>query len=776
MRSRIFILIVFLSYFSVANSQVLKQKIKGVVLDQSSNIPIAKATIRIESQQIFSVSDSNGNFVLADVPLGRFDLEITCAGYESSLIKEIEVNSAKEVFLNISLRQKISKLGEIKFSAQVNKQSPLNNLATVSAKMLSVEEAKRYAGGFDDPARLVSAFAGVSSNVNNNAIMVRGNSPKSLQWKLEGVEIANPNHFADLSAFGGGGLSGLSSQLLANSDFLTGAFPAEYSNALSGVFDINMRKGNASKREHAIQIGITGIDFASEGPFTKKSKSSYLFNYRYSTLTLLAPILPDNGGGVKYQDLSFKLNFPTKKYGTFSVWGIGLIDGSGQNANLDSTKWYTILDKQVQEAQQFMGSLGLAQKYFINNRTYIKTTLATSFSGINFFTDNITKTLQQEPKSSIANKSINWVLSSFINTKYSARHTNKSGISATKMGYRLQLKNALNPGVLQTIVDEDGTSFLISGYTNSNYNLSDNLLVNVGAVFQLFTLNNRYTIEPRAGLKYTLSNKQILSVGYGMHSRLERMNYYFGKHPITGSYINKNLDFTKAHHLVVGYDNNISKYLHLKMEPYYQYLFAVPVIEDSSFSFINLQNDWFFNQPLVNKGTGRNIGIDISLDHYMNKGLYYLATASLFDSKYKGGDNIWRNTRFNRNYAANFLIGKEWNLPGSKNRKLGVNGRANYQGGDRYSPINTAASLQQQEVIFDESRAFDAQIAPSFTTHFTVLYKTNKARSTRELALKLINATQFKEFYHFEFNFKTQQVQEHREAIFIPNLSYKVEF
>ena len=140
--------------------------------------------------------------------------------------------------MTIQMKENTGLLSEVVVKPNVNKELPLNNLASVSAKMLSVEEATRYAGGFDDPARLVSSFAGVSSNVSNNAIAIRGNSPQSLQWKMEGIEIPNPNHFADMTTFGGGGLTALSSQLLANSDFFSGAMPAEYSNALSGVFDI----------------------------------------------------------------------------------------------------------------------------------------------------------------------------------------------------------------------------------------------------------------------------------------------------------------------------------------------------------------------------------------------------------------------------------------------------------------------------------------------------------------------------------------------------------
>jgi len=625
---------------------------------------------------------------------------------------------------------------------------------------------------------LVSAFAGVSSNVGNNAIVVRGNNPQALQWKIEGIEIPNPNHFADMAAFGGGGLTALSSQLLANSDFFLGAFPAEYNNALSGVFDIFMRNGNNTKHEHTFQLGLMGIDFSSEGPFKKGKRSSYLFNYRYSTLALLEPIMPENAGGVRYQDLSFKLNFPTKKAGIFSVWGIGLIDGSGAKAKTDKSKWEYDADKDKQDVKQYMGASGISHKIFLNNKQYVKSTLAATINGIDFTTDRLDSNLSFLPKNKVNNTNWNFVLSSFLNTKFSAKHTNKIGFSATGLMYNILLKNAVQLGnPLQTIEDENGYSTLLAAYTNSTINLSEKITMNLGINGQLFALNNHYTIEPRIGIKYQFTPKQLLSFGYGLHSRLERLNYYFAKNSLYGNDpINKNLDFTKSHHLVLGYDVSFSEFTHFKIEAYYQQLFNVPVISDSSFSLINTQNDWFFNEKLQNSGKGRNYGVDITFEKYLSQGYYYMLSASLFNSEYNGGDNIWRDTRYNRNYAFNFLIGKEWQMGKTKQNTLGLNTRLSYQGGDHYSPINETASLAAQDAIFDETKAFSKQFPAAFTFHFTASYKINKKKTSHEFALKIINATMYEEFSGFQYNYITKTIVERREAVFLPNISYKIEF
>ena len=319
------------------NAQSPNQDIQGRIYDELTGEPLPFVNIVIKDSDplVGTASDIDGNFIIENIPLGRISLVVSYIGYESKILPEIILSSGKSINLEIGLSQSFETLNEIVIRPKVEKQKPLNQMANVSARMLSVGEANRYAGGFDDPARLASSFPGVASSTGNNAIVIRGNAPKYLQWKIEGVEIPNPNHFADLGAFGGGGLTAISSNLLANSDFFTGAFPAEYNNAISGVFDIRMRNGNASFHNHSFEAGLIGVDFTSEGPISKKSNSSYLFNYRYSTLGLMAPLLPEDAEGTNYQDLSFKLKFPTKGIGTFSWWGIGLLDKSGTKPETD---------------------------------------------------------------------------------------------------------------------------------------------------------------------------------------------------------------------------------------------------------------------------------------------------------------------------------------------------------------------------------------------------------------------------------------------------------
>jgi len=775
-QSVLFMLFLFLCHQIPA--QNLTQVLKGKVQDESSGLPIPFATIMVKNTLpiLGTISGSDGLYILKNVPVGRYDIEIRCIGYEPALIREVLITTGKQAEENISLREAILSIDEIEIKPKTNKEQPLNQMALVSSRMLSVEEAKRYAGGFDDPARLASSFAGVASNIGNNGIIVRGNAPHMLSWRLEGVEIPNPNHFADMSAFGAGGITALSSQLLANSDFYTGAFPAEYGNATSGVFDIFMRNGNFSHREHTFQIGLIGLDFASEGPFSKKRNSLYLLNYRYSTLSLVTPLLPADAEGTNYQDLAFKLNFPTKKTGTFSLWGIGLKDRSGSVAETEPALWNYHQDRQTQDVNQYMGACGLSHKLFLGNSTCLQTTLATNGSGLDLVTDEYIHPGQYFRKDQIRNFSQNFVLTGFLNHKFSNVHTNRTGYIITLLNYDLLIKNAQNPeSLLQTTVNQSGRSLFLSGYTSSQLRFSQDLTTTIGIHLQCFLLNRNFTLEPRGALKWQINNANSAGLAFGSHSRLERLNIYFIQDK-NGMPVNGNLGFSKAHHLVLNYDWSVLKNTRLKLEPYYQWLTNLPVSPDNSFALINQKDDWFISQPLSNKGKGRNLGIDLTLEQFINNGFYYLITASVFDSKYRGGDGIWRNTRYNRNYLINLLTGKEWKTGKQKQNIFSLNGRLSFQGGDRIIPVDYIASEIENEIVLNENLAFRDKLDPTLVFHFTSNYRINKSRYTSTWSLQVINATGVKEFYGFRRNLKTGTIEANKEAIVVPNISYKIEF
>lgn len=764
-----------------AQQNLPTQTIRGIVVDKASGAPLPFISVGLLSlPQTGTTTDDDGKFILTNLPIGRHSIQATSMGYETAVFREIMLTSAKETFLEIQLKENATELDEVVITNQTNKDQPLNKMALSGARMLSVEEARRYAGGMDDPARLASSFAGVSPSVGNNGISIHGNAPHLLQWRMEDIEIPNPNHFADISVLGGGVLSSLSSNIMGNSDFFTGAFPAEYNNAVSGVFDMKMRNGNNEKYEHTFQAGILGIDFASEGPFSKKHNASYIFNYRYSTTALMDKLGSEveEGATIKYQDLNFKFNFPTKKAGVFSLWGTALIDDYEQKPDKDKDKWENMNDRGQSKSDQTMAAGGITHRYFLGDGGLWKTSLATTYSKskasmeLRDYQDNIS------PYMTSTNRYTNLIFKSSFNKKISSRFTNMTGITYTKLLYKMNFDLVPHEGhPLANISQGDGNTDLISAFNSSLIGLSDKVDLSVGVNTQTMTLNKEWTVEPRASVRWQASNKSAFAIAYGLHSRMEKMDVYFVKTKGTAEAENKKLGFTKSHHLMLTYDYKISDDMHLKIEPYAQFLYDIPVMADSSYSVLN-RRDFWVEDPLVNEGKGENFGLDITFEKYMTKGLYYMITASIFDSKYCGGDGVWHNTRYNRNYIINGLIGKEWMLGRSKQNVFAINLKLALQGGERYSPVDEQATLNDPDKVvqYDETKAFSKQLSPMLLANYSVSYKINKKKISHEFAIQGVNATGSKEFIGHDYNIKTNTIEIYRNATILTNISYKIQF
>lgn len=782
MKKVVVALVSFLLFYTGGNSLLAQGNvIRGTVVDFASGSPLISASVVVLNIQpwVGASTNNEGGFVLPSLSVGRYDIQVSCLGYETVTHREVMVSSAKETFLNISLRENVQQLDEIVIRSTVNKDKPLNTMATVGARMLSVDESSRYAGGFDDPARLVTAFAGVTGNVRSNGIAIRGNSPQFLQWRLEGLEMPNPTHFSNVLGVGGGILTALSSQVLDNSDFMTGAFPAEYGNALSGVFDMQLRSGNNYQREHTVQIGPLGLEYASEGPFVKGGKASYLFNYRYSSVATIGKLLPDLAGeaaGMRYQDLSFKLNFPTRKAGTFSVWGISILDKFVRTPPEDVEEWENN-NKGWGDSRQTKLMGGIGHKLLFANG-YWKTSLGANLTKEKMIFEHWGVDGSKYPTIDFDESNWKFILNSFINKKFSASHVNRTGITVTSMLYDLDYYMSPDveifpPDPMRNIARSKGNSMLLSAYSQSTLRFGERWNVNVGLHAQHFLLNKQTTLEPRVGVKWQLAPGHSFGAAYGLHSRHEKLDYYFIR--INDEYVNQKLKLGKAHHLSFGYDWAISNNLHLKIEPYYQYLYDIAVMRDGVGSIINYQN-FYLMEALTGKGKGKNYGIELTFERYLNKGYYYMFTGSLFRSLYSGGNGEWHSTRLDRKFLFNLLGGREWTLGKKKDKLLSVNLRLSYQGGERYTPFDIEASQEAEKVIYDNSNVYGKHYNPVLLVHFTASYKIYKRKLAHEFAIKMINATGVKEWGDPYYNYYDNKPVVYRIAISIPNIYYKIEF
>ena len=772
--------LLLLSVYSLT-AQTPVRTLRGTVTDADTRTPLPGANVvLVNSQPLQGVTtDAQGLFRLEKVPVGRQSLQVTYIGYKPVIIPEILVTTGKEVVLNISLEEEPVTAREVEIKATTEKDKPLNAMAMISARSFSVEESRRYAGSADDPMRAVSNFAGVagSADISSNEIIVRGNSPKGLLWRVDGVDIPNPNHYAYVGT-SGGGMTMFSSQVLSNSDFYTAAFPAEYGNALSGVFDMKFRSGNTERHEFALQAGIQGIDVSAEGPFSRKARSSYLFNYRYSILGFLQLIDPEMKNKIpSYQDLSFKINLPAGKAGTFSLVGIGGISRSKYMPDKDSAAWKTLEDRTQSLLNNNMGALALIHAVELSRRTSLRSYLSATYNSVTWNNGYLGSGYQLIPQDSVKQANYRFGAGTVLSHRFSKGHVNRTGFRFTRMYFDSDLQT-LNPvtGVFGTVYRGKGNTDLIQAYSESKIDLGRRVTLTAGLDFQWFLLNRHYSVEPRVAVRWQVAPKHALSAGYGKHSQTEDAGLYLSATPgVAGEQVtpNRRLDFSKAHHFVVGYDFTPRSWLRFKTEIYYQYLCSIPVVPGSYLSLIN-SSGGYWGDSLVNDGTGRNAGIDLTFEKFLTKGYYYLVTVSLFDSKYRGGDGIERNTRFNTGYVVNLLGGKEWMI--RKKNILGLNLKASATGGEWYVPIDAAASAEQHREILDESKAYREQLPAFFYLDLTVTYRTNHRKFSGTWALQLKNLLNSKPTLGYMYNDFNQSVEPVHSTGLIPFISYKIEF
>ena len=778
LKTYFFLMLSLLSF--AAKTQTLSQTIRGKVVDQVTQIPMPGATVMVLNTDplLGEITNELGEFKIPAVPIGSQTLRVSFVGYKDIILPNIQVNSGKEVVLQIALEEDITQIQEFVVTA-TDKDRTINEMVVVSGRTFSVEEARKFAAAVNDPGRMAISFSGVvGTDDGNNTISVRGNSPNGLLWRMEGIDIPNPNHFVNPGS-SGGGVSILSSQLLANSDFLTGAFAAEYGNALSGVFDLNLRKGNNENQEFTVQAGFLGLDLAAEGPIAKNYRGSYLVNYRYSTLSLLSKLgLPLGDFVTNFQDLSFNVYLPTGSKSSISLFGFGGLSDQKSNAESDSLIWESEGDRYSSKFLSNTGAVGIKYSTTLNQSNFLQTTLLASGNTIGDQGSRLDNEYFNEDRYDEKFSNSKITFSSVLNSKLSARSSLRSGIYLNKLYYTLyQVNYDEDLRRLVKNIDSDGSTQSIQAFSQWNYRATDRLTVNLGFHYLQLLLNNSKSLEPRASISYELDEKQRLSFGYGLHSQVQPLGTYFAEKEIAGQITlpNHDLDLSKSHHFVLGYDRSLNPLLRLKIETYYQHLFQIPIKEgaDETYSIIN--QEWSFaTDPLINKGYGKNYGVEMTLEQFTHNNLYFLLSTSLYNSQYKTQENVWRNTRFNGNLNVTFTGGKEFEL--RKNRTLGINIRGIYGGGLRTTPILLDESIQKGETVLDDSKAFEEQNPAYFRTDLRLSLKRNKEKSTRIWALDIQNATNRKNIYGRYYEPMDSEIKTSYQAPLIPILSYRVEF
>jgi hypothetical protein len=754
----------------VTLAQDYTQSIRGRVIDKDTRQPIPGVNVALldDPENITGTStDMDGWYTLKDLDIGRHELRYSFIGYLPQIINNVQVNSGRQTILNIELEEAAIEMEAVEISATRDGE-PLNEMAIISARQFNVQETERYAGSRGEPSRMASNFAGVQgADDSRNDIVIRGNSPQAILWRIEDLPISNPNHF-NIPGTAGGSVSILNNKTLGNSDFYTGAFPAEFGNATAGVFDLNIREGNNQSHEFVGQFGFLGTEAMIEGPISREKNITYMAAYRYSTLAMIGGLGIEYGTDAipNYQDLTFKVNIPGKGASSFSIFGVGGISDIdiliSDQETPDDRNIYGDNDRD-QYFGSTMGMVGAAYTRSLSERTYIKGVVGYNYSQVDSYHELVYRYVDDngryqldsvnafDPLLDYTFREQRTVGHFFLNSKLNRQHVIKAGVVAEHLNFTYEdstwVFDTASPDFDTWRVrwDSRDQSLLLQPYVQWKYRPNNDWLITFGLHSQYFSLANALSpIEPRGAIRKTFRDGSSFNIGGGLHSQTQPYYlYYFSEQrDANGAPVlyNSTMDFTKAIHSVAGYDRMLKPNLRFKTEVYFQWLYDIPVDPNSaSFSLANTGSGFerFFPDTLVNAGYQRNYGIEFTLEKFFANQYYLLFTGSLFDSKYQGPDGLWRNTDFNGNFAANALFAKEFQL--SKKSMLSLGGKVTVVGGRWYGPPDIPASNQQRELIVIDSLRNTQQFPHYFRADVKVNYRLNTKNITHEIGIDLVN-------------------------------------
>jgi hypothetical protein len=779
---RLILSILLLAITGTLIAQGNQQTVRGTVLDADTRQPMIGATVIVVNSDpiIGTTTDLDGRFILNNVPVGRIALQVRMLGYDEQLLTNLLLNSAKELVLDIKMQESLVQLNEVVISGKKGHGEVRNDMATMSARKISVEETSRIAGGINDPARMVTAFSGVASDpAGDNTIIVRGNSPKGVLWRLEGIEIPNPNHFAN-DGTTGGPINVLNSDMIDDSDFYTGAFAAEYGNVTSAVFDMKLRDGNDRKREYTLKAGVLGTDLTAEGPMPGINGGSYLANYRYSSLALLDQAgIVDYQGVPEYTDAAFKLKMPAGKAGSFSLFGLG---GRSNIAQKDEGATGDSLFTDSKFGSR-MGVMGLTHTRLFGSNNFLYTTVAVSGNGSTSEWRS-TDAPGEEPLELREQQDMRrWTIraASTLNTRINAAHKLRSGVIVSVDRYALEMDWwSFDEDRMERVLDQEGEATTLQAFTSWKWRMSEKFSLTSGVHVLHYNLNGATSIEPRAAMRYQMDTRRAFTIGAGLHSKTESVMTYLARTTRPdGSIYQPNLDLglSRAAHAVIGYEHMLTEDIQLKAEAYYQHLYGQPVENDRNSGFwLGNWDGWFTDRDLVNTGTGYNTGIEVSAEKFFTRGWHGMATVSIFDSKYTAFDGVERNSRYNLGSVANLLAGKEWKVGREGKDKVLTTGlRYNVMGGQWHTPIDLQASIEAgHHVEANDPMSFKNDMVHKLDV--LVAYRVGRAKVSHEIKADVQNVLNAQTPVYRYYNSRTERIESIDQLAMLPVLQYTLRF
>lgn len=800
---------IFTSIFLFLTASIWGQEtstidISGQVQEKLSRQAIANAEVELMYFQPkkSTFADSLGNFKLTGIPVGRHRLLVRSENYEDAIFNNLIVSVGKTPVITIYMEEKVITENQIASSKKLNSISiqpdVINTMVDISNQPFTLDEVNHYSGSRSDPARLVTGFAGIiNPDDARNDLIVRGATPLGIKWKLEGLDVGNPNHFGYMST-SGGYFPIININMMDNSEFLYGNFSAENGNSTSGTFDINLRKGNTLKTDATAQFSLNGVEAMIEGPFRKGGDASYLVAARYSVLKLFGLLgLDFNSGALPdYFDINFNIHLVDNAKRQSSIFGIYGFSSFLSTVEKSSSGSISINDDNKENNTKIHnGVLGWKHREILSSQTYWQTTLGV-VANYNKESDLF---YIQEPDSSFYTYTgydesllmLKYSLNSFINTKFNTKFSMRAGLGLHYRQFDLAGYANRYDTLGYTLYDFKGGSLLAEAFVQGQYKLNRKLKFTLGLRGQFATINNAWSAEPRFAMIWNPAPRHQIAVGYAWQSSevpfrvqfQQFANYNSQGQVIDYNTSQQNLDFMRNHYVTLEYTFQIADGWQATLMPYYKYWTSIPVATEKAngFSLVNYASEPLTNEippyRMESSGTAQNYGVDLSIKKIFSRGYFVVLNGSWLNSIYQGSDLKSYNSGFNHSYIARLMAGKEFKVGKRKNNALFFSTTFTYAHGGFSTPLDLEASrLVQNEVYSDDWYSKRIPDYLRWDLKFGMRINSRNKKLSHYFYIDAMNVLNRKNIAYYYYDNQAHAEVPTYQVGFVPDILYRIQF
>ncbi len=664
--------------------------IKGKIVDAATMKALPGVNIIVLGSGRGVAADIEGAFTLHDIPVGIHRIKFQHIGYEAVVRSDISVRPGRITFLEVALNETIIETGEVVVTANYFTSQADRPVSVISLKN---EEIRRAPGSAGDVSRVLTVLPSVGQVSDNaNDLVVRGGSPIENGFYVDGMQVPNINHFP-VQGSSGGAIGILNVDFIDDVTFYSGGFPAVYGDRLSSITNITFREGNREVMEGQLDLGMAGVGGVLEGPLPS-GKGSWFISGRHSYLDMISSFIDVGGTLPRYGDVQGKVVVDLDERNRLSllnIFGASISGFSREEAVDEGVNYYGPYNA-------WQNTVGINWRLLRGSGGYSTTSLSYSFSRYdNAF--NLTTTGEQRSGSDSYEGGLRFRNVNYF--RFGKRVSLEAGMDASLERYRYDYfvrehtdhLGQLNPGL---DINREVREWKSGLFALVSLQLLERLTFTAGLRGDYFSYNEEAAISPRLSFLYQLTDRLALRAAAGMFR--QQLPMYL----LTQYESNRELPTTVARHIIVGVDYMLTADTKLTLEGYGKEYLDFPltpadpsrfVVDDGRF------NAFWSNYPSLRpSGQARAYGAELLLQKKLARDLYGIFSASLYRTRYRDLDGIWRDRDFDNRYLVSIAGGYK----PSRNWEFSV--RWSLAGGAPYTPFDKDASTAAGTGILDGSR------------------------------------------------------------------------